>query len=57
MAKEGKFRKGKKNKKIHGKCRRCGKKSFHLKKQECASCGFGRSKKRRDFDWQKDRKE
>ncbi len=53
---EGKLRKGKRNKKTHGKCRRCGEKAFHLKKKECASCGFGTSKKRRDFNWKKDRK-
>lgn len=54
---EGKLRKGKRNKKVHGTCRRCGKQSFHLKKGECSSCGFGKSKKRRDFEWQKDRKD
>ncbi|MBC5793406.1 MAG: 50S ribosomal protein L37e [Nanohaloarchaea archaeon] len=37
--------KGKRNKKTHGKCRRCGNKSFHLRKKECASCGFGKTKK------------
>ena len=49
--------KGKKNRKTHGKCRRCGKKAFHLSKQECASCGFGKTKKRNDFDKAKPRKE
>lgn len=37
--------KGKQNKKLHGKCRRCGSKSFHLRKKECSSCGFGKSAK------------
>jgi len=45
------------NKKTHGKCRRCGKKTFHLKKSECASCGFGRTSKREDFDKSKPRKQ
>ncbi len=54
---EGKLRKGKKNNKVHGKCRRCGNKSYHLSKGVCASCGFGKSTKRRDFSWQKDRKD
>ncbi|MDY6769760.1 MAG: 50S ribosomal protein L37e [Candidatus Nanohaloarchaea archaeon] len=54
---EGKLRKGKRNTKVHGKCRRCGEKSFHLTKKVCASCGFGESTERRDFNWQKDRKE
>jgi large subunit ribosomal protein L37e len=57
MAKEGKLNKGKRNKKTHGKCRRCGKKAYHLKKSECASCGFGKTKKRRDFNWSADRKD
>ncbi len=53
---EGKLRKGKRNKRTHGKCRRCGKKAFHLKKKVCSSCGFGETAKRRDFEWIKDRK-
>lgn len=54
---EGKLRKGKRNKPVHGKCRRCGEESFHLKKKECASCGFGKTAERRDFNWTKDRKQ
>jgi large subunit ribosomal protein L37e len=34
------------------KCRRCGEKSYHVKKKVCASCGFGKSAKRRDYAWQ-----
>ena len=34
---------GRKNKKLHIKCRRCGKTSFHVRKKVCASCGFGKS--------------
>ncbi|MFB6244947.1 MAG: 50S ribosomal protein L37e [Candidatus Nanohaloarchaea archaeon] len=37
--------KGKRNKKLHGKCRRCGSKSFHLRKKKCSSCGFGKTSK------------
>jgi len=48
---------GKRNKKVHGKCRRCGSKSFHLSKKECAACGFGKTSKREDFDKDKPRKE
>lgn len=54
---EGKLRKGKKNKRVHGKCRRCGEKAYHLQKKVCASCGFGKSKKKRSFSWSKDRKQ
>jgi large subunit ribosomal protein L37e len=43
---------GKKNKKVHVKCRRCGESSYHKKKKVCSSCGFGKSAKRRDYEWQ-----
>lgn len=49
--------KGKRNKKKHGKCRRCGKSSFNLQKGECAACGFGKTSKRNDFDKDKPRKD
>lgn len=39
-------------KKTHVKCRRCGEKSYHIKRGVCASCGFGKSKKRRSYAWQ-----
>lgn len=39
---------GKKSKgKLHLKCRRCGKNSFHMKKGVCSSCGYGNSSKLR----------
>ncbi|MBD3388778.1 MAG: 50S ribosomal protein L37e [Candidatus Altiarchaeales archaeon] len=31
--------------KTHVNCPRCGGKSYHQRKKECASCGFGRSKR------------
>jgi len=43
---------GKKNKTTHVKCRRCGEKSYHVKKKKCSSCGFGKSAKRRSYEWQ-----
>jgi len=43
---------GKKNKPGHVKGRRCGEKSYHVKKELCASCGFGESASRRDYAWQ-----
>jgi len=49
--------KGKRNKKKHGKCRRCGKASYNLQKGECAHCGFGKTAKRNDFDKDKPRKD
>ncbi len=43
---------GKKNKRTHILCRRCGKKSYHVRDSECSSCGFGKSSKLRKFAWQ-----
>ena len=43
---------GKKNKKTHIRCRRCGKNTYHIRKKVCASCGFGKSKKIRRYSWQ-----
>jgi len=43
---------GKKNITTHTKCRRCGEKSYHTKKKVCSSCGFGKSAKRRGYEWQ-----
>jgi large subunit ribosomal protein L37e len=42
---------GKRNKRLHIRCRRCGRNSFHMKKKICSSCGFGRSKKIRHYNW------
>ncbi|MBP2143437.1 large subunit ribosomal protein L37e [Methanococcus voltae] len=33
-------------------CRRCGKRSYHVRKKVCAACGFGRSAKLKRFAWQ-----
>jgi large subunit ribosomal protein L37e len=41
---------GKKNM-VH--CRRCSKRTFHMRKKKCASCGFGKSKRLRDYRWKK----
>lgn len=38
---------GKRHKKTHGLCIRCGKRSFHYQKKTCASCGYPRPKMRR----------
>lgn len=43
---------GKRNKRTHGRCRRCGGRAFRLKSGVCASCGFGNSKKLRSYSWQ-----
>jgi large subunit ribosomal protein L37e len=40
---------GKKNKKTHIRCRRCGRNTYHIRKKVCASCGFGKSKKTQEI--------
>jgi len=52
MTAKGTPSQGKKNKLIHAKCRRCGEKSYHVKKKVCSSCGFGKTAKRRSYAWQ-----
>lgn len=37
----------------HIQCRRCGKRSYHMKKQVCSSCGYGKSSRVRSYSWQK----
>ncbi len=43
---------GKKNKKTHIRCRRCGRHAYHVRKKRCAACGFGKSKRIRRYSWQ-----
>lgn len=43
---------GKKNKRTHIACRRCGKKAYHIRKKFCSACGFGKSKRIKKFAWQ-----
>ncbi|MDK2987044.1 50S ribosomal protein L37e [Methanothermococcus thermolithotrophicus] len=33
-------------------CRRCGRRSYHVRKKVCAACGFGASKRMKRFAWQ-----
>lgn len=35
------------------RCRRCGKRSYHVRKKKCSSCGFGNSSKLRTYSWKK----
>ncbi|QSL64581.1 hypothetical protein MERGE_001882 [Pneumocystis wakefieldiae] len=41
---------GKRHIKSHTQCRRCGRRSFHIQKSKCASCGYPASKMRR-YNW------
>lgn len=41
---------GKRHGKSHFLCLRCGKRSFHVRKRTCASCGYPNAKKRK-YNW------
>ena len=43
---------GKHNKRAtHRRCRRCGNHSYNRRKKKCVSCGFGSTKKLRNYNW------
>ena len=35
------------------RCRRCGKPTYHIRKKKCSSCGFGKSKRMRHYNFLK----
>ena len=47
---KGTWSKGKRNRKSHGICPRCGRRAFHKRKKVCASCGFPNAKMR-SYNW------
>ncbi|HID19895.1 MAG TPA: 50S ribosomal protein L37e [Methanophagales archaeon] len=42
---------GKRQKRSHIKCRRCGRISFGLHAKYCVACGFGKSRRVREYKW------
>ena len=50
---KGTTSRGKRTKKTHIRCRRCGRHSYHAQHRICASCGFGKTSRRRGFNWAK----
>ncbi|MCS5525383.1 MAG: 50S ribosomal protein L37e [Candidatus Thermoplasmatota archaeon] len=44
---------GKRQKKTHILCRRCGRHAYHVRKKRCAACGFGDSARLRNYSWAK----
>jgi len=38
-------------KRIHIRCRRCGRRAYHIRKKRCAACGFGVSKRMKGYSW------
>ncbi|KAL7947681.1 ribosomal protein L37e [Trichoderma barbatum] len=41
---------GKRHNKTHTLCRRCGRRSLHVQKHECSSCGYPAAKMRK-YNW------
>ncbi|CAL5227704.1 g10713 [Coccomyxa viridis] len=41
---------GKRHNKTHTLCRRCGRRSFHIQKSTCSSCGYPAARIRK-FNW------
>lgn len=37
--------------KLHIMCRRCGKRSYHMKTSVCSSCGYGASARLRKYSY------
>ncbi|MEK6940631.1 MAG: 50S ribosomal protein L37e [Nanoarchaeota archaeon] len=35
------------------RCRRCGKRAFHVRHGVCSSCGYGKSSRLRKYSWNK----
>ena len=50
---KGTTSRGKRTKKPHIRCRRCGRHSYHATKGVCAHCGYGTSSKMRQYNWAK----
>ena len=43
---------GKRNKRTHILCRRCGKTTYHIRKRKCSACGYGETSKLKKFVWE-----
>lgn len=42
----------KSGKRTTARCRRCGRKSYHIIRKKCSSCGYGDTAKLRKYAWQ-----
>ncbi|MEW6221839.1 MAG: 50S ribosomal protein L37e [Candidatus Hadarchaeota archaeon] len=42
---------GKRHKVAHIKCRRCGRRAYHVQKKVCAACGYGRTRRIYRYNW------
>jgi len=43
---------GKHQKRSHVLCRRCGRRSFNIRKRKCSACGYGVTSKIKKYNWQ-----
>ncbi|MGQ9551864.1 MAG: 50S ribosomal protein L37e [Candidatus Bathycorpusculaceae bacterium] len=37
---------------VHIRCRRCGRRAYHVRKKRCSACGYGESTTIRKYSWQ-----
>ncbi|MCW4026089.1 MAG: 50S ribosomal protein L37e [Candidatus Bathyarchaeota archaeon] len=37
---------------VHIRCRRCGRRAYHVREKRCAACGYGESARIRRNSWQ-----
>jgi large subunit ribosomal protein L37e len=37
---------------VHIRCRRCGRRAYHVREKRCAACGYGESSRIRRNSWQ-----
>jgi large subunit ribosomal protein L37e len=37
---------------VHIRCRRCGRRSYHVRQKKCSACGYGESPKMQHYSWQ-----
>jgi len=43
---------GKRQKRSHVLCRRCGKRSYNIRLRACSKCGYGKTAKIKRYKWQ-----
>ncbi|HVP27408.1 MAG TPA: 50S ribosomal protein L37e [Candidatus Bathyarchaeia archaeon] len=36
---------------VHIRCRRCGRRAYHVRKKRCAACGYGATPSLRRYSW------
>jgi large subunit ribosomal protein L37e len=36
---------------IHIRCRRCGRRAYHIRRKICAACGFGKTSRQNSYSW------